>query len=90
MNRILYEARCRCKEESSIIKKRKSKKKDQVPDYNFFYPIDWNGSKTFQIRYEKKLSSIAKFVLNSFQKKYIFDAIDDNAQTGLSTISLQH
>ena len=77
MNRILYEARCRCKEESSITKKRKSKKKDQVPDYNFFYPIDWNGSKTFQIRYEKKLSSIAKFVLNSFQKKYIFDAIDD-------------
>nr|YP_010472076.1 hypothetical protein Ycf88 [Navicula arenaria]UVG41541.1 hypothetical protein Ycf88 [Navicula arenaria] len=77
MNRILYEARCRCKEESSITKKRKSKKKDQVPDYNFSYPIDWNGSKTFQIRYEKKLSSIAKFVLNTFQKKYIFDAIDD-------------
>ena len=33
--------------------------------------------KTFQIRYEKKLSSIAKLVLNSFQYKYIYNAIDD-------------
>ena len=82
MNRILYQARCRCKEESSITKKRKSKKKRQVQDSFFkskknFYPIDWNESKTFQIRYEKKLSSIAKCVFNSFQKKYLFDAIYD-------------
>ena len=33
--------------------------------------------RTFQIRYEKKLSSIAKLVLNSFQNKYIYYAIDD-------------
>jgi hypothetical protein len=33
--------------------------------------------KTFQIRYEKKLSPIAKLILNSFQKKYIYYAIDD-------------
>jgi hypothetical protein len=34
-------------------------------------------SKTFQIRYEKKLSSVAKLILNSFQNKYIYCAIDD-------------
>jgi hypothetical protein len=34
-------------------------------------------SKTFQIKYEKKLSSVAKFILNSFQNKYIYYAIDD-------------
>ena len=34
-------------------------------------------SKTFQIKYEKKLSSVAKLVLNSFQNKYIYYAIDD-------------
>ena len=33
--------------------------------------------RTFQIRYDKKLSSIAKLVLNSFQNKYIYYAIDD-------------
>lgn len=31
----------------------------------------------YQIRYEKKLSSIAKLVLNSFQNKYLYYAIDD-------------
>lgn len=34
-------------------------------------------SKTFQIRYEKKLSPIAKLVLKSFQNKYLYYAIDD-------------
>jgi hypothetical protein len=32
---------------------------------------------TFQIRYEKKLSAIAKLILNSFQNKYLYYAIDD-------------
>jgi hypothetical protein len=35
------------------------------------------SSKTFQIKYEKKLSSFAKLILNSFQKKYVYYAIDD-------------
>ena len=34
-------------------------------------------SQTFQIKYDKKLSSVAKLILNSFQKKYIYYAIDD-------------
>lgn len=42
------------------------------------YPnADISFSKTFQIRYEKKLSSIAKLLLNSFQDKHIYYAIED-------------
>lgn len=76
MNRILYKTSCRCKEESSITKKRKSKKKNRIQESNICYP-EANVSKTFQIRYDKKLSPIAKLVLNSFQNKYIYYAIDD-------------
>jgi hypothetical protein len=36
-----------------------------------------SGSKTFHIKYEKKLSSVAKLVLNSFKNKYLYYAIDD-------------
>ena len=32
---------------------------------------------TFQIKYEKKLSPVAKLVFNSFQHKHIYYAIDD-------------
>ena len=76
MNRILYEIRCRCKEEFSITKKRKSTNRSegkplQYPSFNEI------TSKTFQIKYEKKLSSTAKFALNSFQNKYLYYAIDD-------------
>ena len=35
------------------------------------------SSKTFQIKYDKKLSSVTKLILNSFQKKYLYYAIDD-------------
>ena len=34
-------------------------------------------SKTFRIKYQNNLSSVAKLILNSFQKKYIYYAIDD-------------
>ena len=33
--------------------------------------------KTFHIKYEKKLSTTAKSILNSFQNKYIYYAMDD-------------
>lgn len=33
--------------------------------------------KTYQIKYEKNLSTVAKFTLNSFQNKYFYYAIDD-------------
>lgn len=43
------------------------------------YPTDSYDilSKTFQIKYDKELSSVAKVILNSFQKKYLYYAIDD-------------
>lgn len=79
MNRILYKNRCRCKEEISITKKKKRISTDPSEGKPFQYPKtdEIITSKTFQIRYEKKLSTIAKLILNSFQNKYIYYAIDD-------------
>jgi len=76
MNRVLYENRCKCNEELSITKKRKfSTRSDGKP---FLYPTQNEVTvKTFQIKYEKKLSVVAKSVLNSFQNKYLYYAIDD-------------
>lgn len=76
MSQILYETRCRCKEEFSIIKRRKSNTRSegkplQYPNQNEI------TSKTFQIKYNSKLSPTAKILLNSFQKKYLYYAIDD-------------
>lgn len=34
-------------------------------------------SKTFYIKYEKKLSTVDKILLNNFQQKYLYHAIDD-------------
>jgi hypothetical protein len=76
MNRILYENRCRCNEEFSITKKRKSTTRSEGKPLQ--YPKSNEiTSQTFQIKYEKKLSSTAKVILNSFQNKYIYYAIDD-------------
>ena len=74
MNQILYENRCRCNEEFSITKKRKSITRSEGKALQ--YPTEIT-SKTFQIKYEKNLSPIAKVILNSFQNKYIYYAIDD-------------
>ena len=76
MKQILYQNRCKCNEEISLTKKRKSISRSegkpiQYPESNEI------TSKTFQIKYEKKLSSTAKFILNSFQNKYIYYAMDD-------------
>ena len=76
MNRILYEIRCKCKEEISITKKRKSSTRSEGKPLPYPKRKEMT-SKTFQIKYEKKLSSIAKFLLNSFQNKYLYYAIDD-------------
>jgi hypothetical protein len=76
MNRILYENRCKCNEEFAITKKRKSSNRSEGKPLQ--YPKSNEiTSKTFQIKYEKKLSATAKLVLNSFHNKYIYYAIDD-------------
>lgn len=76
MNIVLYENRCKCNEEISVTKKRKSSNRSEGKP--FLYPNQSEiTSKTFKIRYEKKLSSLAKFLFNSFQNKYLYYAIDD-------------
>lgn len=74
MNRILYDSRCRCKEEFSITKKRKSNGRSEGKSLQYPNEI---MSKTFQIKYENKLSFVAKFILNSFRNKYLYYAMDD-------------
>jgi hypothetical protein len=82
---IFYDRRCKCREKISITKKKKSSNRSEA----FEYPRDPNEEeyvyangeepmcKTFQIKYEQKLSSITKSLLNSFQTKYLYYAIDD-------------
>jgi hypothetical protein len=76
MNQILYENRCRCNEDFSVTKKRKSYTRSEGKPLQ--YPKSNEiTSKTFQIKYQNKLSLTSKFILNSFQNKYIYYAIDD-------------
>jgi len=76
MNRILYENRCKCNEEFSVTKKRRSNTRSEGKPFQYPKPSELT-SKTFQIEYHENLSSTAKFILNSFQNKYIYYAIDD-------------
>jgi hypothetical protein len=76
MNQILYENRCKCNEDFSITKKRKSTTRSEGKPLQYPKPSEIT-SKTFQIEYHENLSSIAKFILNSFQNKYVYYAIDD-------------
>ena len=76
MNRILYENRCKCNEELAVTKKRKSLNRSEGKPFQ--YPKSREIlAKSFQIKYDKKLPLISKFILNSFQNKYIYYAIDD-------------
>lgn len=76
MNRILYNNRCRCNEEFSVTKKRKSTTRSEGKPLQYPKATEIT-SQTFQIKYEKKLSSSAKAILNSFHNKYIYYAMDD-------------
>ena len=76
MNKVLYNTRCKCNEEVLIKKKRKTNSRSEGKP--FLYPNQNElTSKTFQIKYEKTFSSLAKLLLNSFQNKYLYYAIDD-------------
>lgn len=76
MNRFLYQINCRCKKEISLTKKRNLNIRSEGK--SILYPnVDELRSKTFQLKYEKNLSSVAKFVLTSLQNKYFYYAIDD-------------
>lgn len=76
MNLILYKNRCKCNEEFAITKKRKVRTRSEGKPLQYPESSE-TTSKTFQIKYKKKLSLAAKLILNSFQNKYIYYAIDD-------------
>jgi hypothetical protein len=76
MNQILYKNRCRCNEEFSVTKKQKSNTRSEGKPLQYPKPNEIT-SHTFQIKYTKKISSTGKAILNSFQNKYIYYAIDD-------------
>ena len=76
MNRILYENRCKCNEEFSITKKRTATTKSEGKPLPYPKPNEIR-SKTFQIKYDQKLSLTSQFILNSFQNKYLYYAMDD-------------
>lgn len=76
MNRIIYQVKCKCNEEISITKKRKATNRGEGKP--FLYPTSPElGSETFHLKYTNKLSSQAKLILYSLQKKYFYYAIDD-------------
>ena len=56
---------------------KRKKRKRNTPRLLAYPPLEEVTLKTFQIKYNKKLSSVAKLILNSFQNKYIYYAMDD-------------
>jgi hypothetical protein len=76
MNLILYEKRCKCNEEFPVTKKRKKKNSTEGKPLQFPRSSEIT-SKTFQMKYQKPLSLTEKSILNNFQNKYIYYAIDD-------------
>jgi len=56
---------------------KRKKRKRNTPRLLAYPPLEEVTLKTFQIKYNKKLSTIAKLILNSFQNKYIYYAMDD-------------
>lgn len=69
---------CKLKTTKEKQEKKSSKRKKRKPPKPFYYPsVEEGRLKTFQIKYNKELSSISKLILNSFQNKYLYYAIDD-------------
>ena len=76
--------RCECWQQKALIAGAKKEKKHKLSSTKrsegkpLQYPKPEEAIETtFQIRYDKKLSPIAKLILNSFRDKYIYYAIDD-------------
>ena len=69
--------KCLCNEEFLITKKRKRKTRSVGKLLPYPKESSEIKSTTFQLKYQKNLSITAKFILNNFQNKYIYYAIDD-------------
>lgn len=73
---IFSDFRCKCKEDISITKRRKLNTRSE--GRRFLYPkSNQLKMKTFQIKYNKEFSSKVKCLINSFQNKYLYHAIED-------------
>jgi hypothetical protein len=68
---------CICNEEFSITKKPKIKTQSEGKLISYPERREKISYETFQIKYQKNLSLTAKFILNNFQNKYIYYAMDD-------------
>lgn len=72
--------RCRCKENNEGNVNISLSKRIESPSFGpgkpFEYPTE-RYCKTFEIKYNNKLTTKAKFILSSFQNKYLYYAIDD-------------
>ena len=86
MNRILYKNRCKCKELLLLVdppkkehktQEEKEEKEEKPAKYATLGEV---SAKTFQIIYDASLSLEMKLLLNSFQQKYLYYAIDDILQ----------
>lgn len=75
-NQNLLKNKCICKKDSFVTKKWKAKTRRERN--SFPYPQSNEVlAKTFSIKSNKNLSLTAKLILNTFQNKYIYYAIDD-------------
>lgn len=76
---LSYENRCKCKELSvTKNKKVKVKKLSEGRPLKYFKEDELEPEwKVFQMKYTKNLSPTAKLLLNNFQNKYLYYAIDD-------------
>lgn len=69
--------RCHCKEIELSRSQFKIKKSNGISEGKPFRYPPTRYYKTFQIKYKNRLSTKAKFILFSFQNKYIYYAIED-------------
>ena len=60
-NRMVYQSRCKCKGRFSATKKRKFPKLSEGKPHQYPNPNETTSFKTFQIKYDKKLSLTSKF-----------------------------
>lgn len=76
----LFSDRCRCKEDNEGNGDISLSKPIESISFSvgkpFHYPTE-RYCKTFEIKYNHKLTTKAKFILTSFQNKYLYYAIDD-------------
>ena len=66
MNQILYENRCKCNEEISIIRKRKLTTRSEGKPFQYPKPNEIL-SKTFQIKYEK----LCRFIFEMLSRRWL-------------------